>query len=246
MATAESRGAFAAEILPPCQRWTRGSEACRSVPGSGQGSAAAHVACDTGEAFFRELAVVRFELDAEVAAFEECCCDESAAGPCKGIENHVAGAGESFNERGQDPDGLFGGMTCGQRCQIYALKKRGFSNSQIAGDLGVHRCTIGRELTRNSGRRGYRCKQAEEKCQVRRHATEGKHRKLTPAIRLIGKKLTTLQLSPEQIAGWLTDRGGMTVSHESIYQHIWRDKHSGGALWKNLRRKQQGRYRQSG
>ena len=33
MATAENRGAFAAEILPPCQRWTRGSYACRSFPG---------------------------------------------------------------------------------------------------------------------------------------------------------------------------------------------------------------------
>ena len=37
----------------------------------GQGSAAAHVARDTGKAFFRELAVLRFELDAEVAAVQE-------------------------------------------------------------------------------------------------------------------------------------------------------------------------------
>ena len=66
---------------------------------SGQGSAAAHVARDTGEAFFCELAVVRFELDAEVTAIEESGRDESAAGTCKGVEDEVAGAGESFNER---------------------------------------------------------------------------------------------------------------------------------------------------
>src|SRR5665213_2109626 len=106
-------------------------------------------------------------------------------------------------------------LTYGQRCQIYALKKRGFSGRQVAADLGVSHTTVGRELNRNGGRRGYRCKQAEEKSQSRRHATAGKQRKLTPAlIRLIGKKLVTLQLSPEQIAGWLADRDGPTVSHE--------------------------------
>lgn len=140
----------------------------------------------------------------------------------------------------------YGQLTYGQRCQIYALKKRGFSNRQIGLDLGVSHTTIGRELRRNSGRRGYRCKQAEQKCQARRHAAEGKHRKLTPALaRLIGNKLTTLQLSPEQIAGWLADQGGMTVSHETIYQHIWRDKRAGGGLWKNLRRKTR-RYQKRG
>lgn len=129
-------------------------------------------------------------------------------------------------------------LTYGQRCQIYALKRRGFSNRQIGADLGVSHTTVGRELSRNSGLRGYRCKQAEEKCQARRHATFGKYRKMTPAlIRLIGKSLVRLQLSPEQIAGWLSDRGGVTLSHETIYRYIWRDKHSGGTLWTNLRRK---------
>ena len=137
-------------------------------------------------------------------------------------------------------------LTYGQRCQIYALKKRGFSNRQIGEDLIMSHTTVGRELHRNSGQRGYRCKQAEEKCQNRRHAAEGKHRKLTPAlIRLIGDKLTALQLSPEQIAGWLADLGGVTVSHETIYQHIWRDKRAGGDLWKNLRRKTR-RYQKRG
>lgn len=144
------------------------------------------------------------------------------------------------------PNQGYGQLTYGQRCQIYALKKRGFSNRRIGLDMGVSHTTVGRELSRNSGRRGYRCKQAEDKCQARRHATTGKHRKMTPALkRLIGKKLTTLQLSPEQIAGWLADQDGVTLSHESIYQHIWQDKRAGGALWKNLRRKTR-RYQKRG
>jgi IS30 family transposase len=137
-------------------------------------------------------------------------------------------------------------LTYGQRCQIYALKKRGFSNRQIGEDLGVSHTTVGREMRRNSGRRGYRCNQAEGKCQTRRHDTEGKHRKLTPSlIRLIEEKLRDLQLSPEQIAGWLANRGGVTVSPESIYRRIWRDKRAGGDLWKNLRRKTR-RYQKRG
>jgi len=116
----------------------------------------------------------------------------------------------------------------------------------IGLDLGVSHTTVGRELKRNSGGRGYRYKQAEEKSQARRHATAGKHRKMTPAlIRLIETKLATLQLSPEQIAGFLSARGGVTISHESIYRHIWSDKRAGGDLWKNLRRRSR-RYQKRG
>lgn len=136
-------------------------------------------------------------------------------------------------------------LTYGQRCQIYALKKRGLSNRQIAADLDVSHTTVGRELGRNSGRRGYRCKQAEEKSQSRRHATAGKHRKMMPVlVRRIEEKIAR-QWSPEQISGWLAIQGDIAVSHESIYQHIWRDKRGGGALWKNLRRKAR-RYQKRG
>lgn len=54
-------------------------------------------------------------------------------------------------------------LTYEQRCQIYALKGRGDSVTEIARALGVSHSTISRELKRNSGRRGYRYKQAQEK-----------------------------------------------------------------------------------
>jgi len=41
------------------------------------------------------------------------------------------------------------------------LKKAGFSNVRIAKELKRDRTTIGRELERNKGQKGYRPKQAE-------------------------------------------------------------------------------------
>ena len=40
-------------------------------------------------------------------------------------------------------------LTYSDRCQIYALLKRGISRADIARDIGVHRSTISRELRRN-------------------------------------------------------------------------------------------------
>ena len=41
--------------------------------------------------------------------------------------------------------------------------------------------------------------------------------------------------SPEQIAGHLEKEGTANISHETIYQHIWQDKRTGGALHEHLR-----------
>ena len=47
------------------------------------------------------------------------------------------------------------------RCQIYALSKRGSSQESIAEVLGVSQSAVSREIYRNRGERGYRFKQAE-------------------------------------------------------------------------------------
>jgi IS30 family transposase len=41
--------------------------------------------------------------------------------------------------------------------------------------------------------------------------------------------------SPEQFSGWLKKNTDAEVSHEWIYQHIYKDKRSGGSLYKHLR-----------
>ncbi|TAA73958.1 MAG: Helix-turn-helix domain-containing protein, partial [Candidatus Electronema aureum] len=53
-------------------------------------------------------------------------------------------------------------LTEAERNQIYALKQAGHQKSAIALQLGRHRSTIGRELQRNCGERGYRPKQAQQ------------------------------------------------------------------------------------
>lgn len=130
-------------------------------------------------------------------------------------------------------------LTYEQRCQIQTLKTRGDSNRQIARQLGVDSRTIDREVARNSGKKGYRFKQAEAKSQERRHRKPGANVKMTPElIAVIEEKVTQFQWSPEQIAGWLKrEHGRQMISHERIYQHIWADKKAGGTLYTHLRRK---------
>lgn len=137
-------------------------------------------------------------------------------------------------------------LTYEQRCQISALKTSGQRPAAIAAQLGVHRSTICRELKRNTGLRGYRYKQAHEKCLQRRKRRDGEPRKMThELVALIEEKLTQYQWSPEQISGWLKQENDIWISHESLYRHIWRDKAQGGRLFEHLRRRAK-RYQKRG
>ena len=59
-------------------------------------------------------------------------------------------------------------LTSEQRYQISALKRMGHSQTEIAQELEVHKSSISREVSRNTGERGYRPKQAHEKACERR------------------------------------------------------------------------------
>ena len=126
-------------------------------------------------------------------------------------------------------------LTYSDRCQIYALKQRGLSQSCIADALGVHRSTISRELRRNSGFRGYLFNQAQGLHDRRHEYVRSLPRKMTTRmIRLIESKLQ-LQWSPQQISGWLRRHYPRSISHERIYKYIWADKRKGGTLYRHLR-----------
>ena len=136
-------------------------------------------------------------------------------------------------------------LTQEQRYQIYALKKIGHNQTEIGSCLGVNKSTINRELSRNSGRRGYRPKQAQEKRDERLKG-KGKLRISAETWKLIEEKLC-LDWSPEQISGWFKAEGLSQVSPEYIYQHVYADKQAGGKLFKHLRcqktrRKRGGKY----
>ncbi|MCK4945024.1 MAG: IS30 family transposase [Alphaproteobacteria bacterium] len=129
-------------------------------------------------------------------------------------------------------------LTRDQRCQIYALYKRGFTQVAIASDLGVSQGTISRELARNNGLRGYRFGQAHRFAVHRCSARKGVARVMTPClIARVESFLTARQWSPEQICGALFHEDGTKVSHESIYRHIWVDKRAGGKLYLHLRQR---------
>jgi transposase, IS30 family len=120
------------------------------------------------------------------------------------------------------------------RYQIEILKKAGKNQKDIAALVNVSPSTICRELRRNTGKRGYRPKQAQAKAENRRKLT-AKPLKMTPeTIALIDAKIV-IDWSPDQISGWLEEGKGLFISHERIYQHIWADKLAGGALYKHLR-----------
>jgi transposase, IS30 family len=129
-------------------------------------------------------------------------------------------------------------LTHDLRCQIYALKRSGLSQNKIAEQLGVDQSTISKELRRNAGRRGYRYKQAHEKAMQRRHDASSVASKMTPDfIPFVELLIRKNKMSPEQISGRLRKSHGISISHESIYRHVWRDKKEGGDLYENLRQR---------
>lgn len=125
-------------------------------------------------------------------------------------------------------------LTSEQRYQISGLKKAGLNQSQIADEVGVHKSTISREFRGNKGRRGWHPKQAQELRDERRKNYANAQRlsllEWTEVERLIRQ-----DMSPEQVSQRLTLEGGLQISHESIYLHIYADKRCGGDLWRHLR-----------
>jgi IS30 family transposase len=125
-------------------------------------------------------------------------------------------------------------LTSEQRYQISALKRIGHSRTEIANQVEVHKSTIGRELRRNTGERGYRPKQADEKACERRANAAHKKRISAEIWEMVEEKLHQ-DWSPEQVSGWLEKRQEIRISHEWIYQHILADQRTGGDLYTHLR-----------
>lgn len=134
--------------------------------------------------------------------------------------------------------GTYQQLTYDQRCQIAALKKRKCTQSEIADIIEVSQSTVSRELSRNTGDRGYRHKQAHRKAVLRREAAVKPTRMTSEMIASIELKLR-IEWSPEQISGWLLTDQDRLISHESIYLYVWANKQAGGDLYTHLR--QQGK-----
>jgi IS30 family transposase len=125
-------------------------------------------------------------------------------------------------------------LTQDERYQIAILTKAGHDQSDIARVMNRHKSSIGREMKRNRGERGYRPKQAHEFSQARMRACENGPRVTADTWAMVDAKLGETW-SPEQVSGYLKVNGQTTVSHESIYQRIYADKRAGGTLHCTLR-----------
>lgn len=125
-------------------------------------------------------------------------------------------------------------LTSGERYQIKAYLKIGLTLKAIAAHLGRNASTISREIKRNTGLKGYRPKQANQKALSRRHNAL-KAVKLTPSIRAKIEQLIRQDLSPEQVCHYLKKQGFIKLHHETIYRMVLADKKQKGSLYQHLR-----------
>lgn len=126
-------------------------------------------------------------------------------------------------------------LTPGERYELSALRKQGLKPAAIARALGRHRTTIWREIKRNSNRDGaYRPSTADQMTRGRRSRSRRNQRFTAADWRLVDPWIRE-DFSPEQISGWLLRRRELSISHETIYRHIWADWKRGGTLRRHLR-----------
>ena len=125
-------------------------------------------------------------------------------------------------------------LTLEERHYAELQLKQGKSQNQVAKDLGRSQSTLSRELSRNTGQRGYRHKQAHEKAQ-QRHKNKPKATKLKGDIKQRIEDDIKKDYSPEQVVGRLEYDGIVKLHHETVYQFILADKQDGGTLYKHLR-----------
>lgn len=130
-------------------------------------------------------------------------------------------------------------LTYEERIILITLKQQGLSIRAIAHQLDRHFSTLYRELSRNRCNgidTAYRAFKANRRAVARRRRSRRNSHYGEEDFKLI-KCLIKKKLSPEQIVGYMHKRGLFKhrMSHETIYQYIWRDKRKGGVLWTNLR-----------
>lgn len=136
-----------------------------------------------------------------------------------------------------------------ERYQIGAMSRMKISVRGIARQLGRSPSTISREIRRNAyptdGR--YKPKHACQMARGRRRRARRGTRYTMREWQII-RELLRKKLSPMQVSGVLKRLAFISISHETIYQHVWDDRRTGGDLHTHLRqaskkrRKRYGRY----
>jgi IS30 family transposase len=126
------------------------------------------------------------------------------------------------------------------------MLKKGCTLKEIADLIGKDKSVISREINRNKDLRSgeYRHDLAQKKY-IGRLVGKPKAILFTPEVVDYVNEYLEEDYSPEQIVGIARKDGKACVSHERIYQHVWKDKKQGGNLYLHLRT-QGKRYRDRG
>ncbi len=132
-------------------------------------------------------------------------------------------------------------VTGEERRLIHNWRQEGKGVREIAGLLGRAPSTVSREVSRNTGGRGYRPKQAQERAEAR--ALRPGPRRFTEEVRLDAEEKLRKGWTPEIICGRAELEGRPHVCKETVYKHVYADARAGGDLWKCLPRAKRRRKR---
>jgi len=135
---------------------------------------------------------------------------------------------------------MFQQFTESDRAILSQLSELKLSKKEIAQRLGKHRCSVYRELKRNSGPLGYIAIEAQQRANVRRRLPRRVAKMNDPCIRqYVGERLRQ-RWSPDQIAGRsqreFPRHGSRSVSRQTVYNWIDRQRHDDRRQWRQYLR----------
>lgn len=127
-------------------------------------------------------------------------------------------------------------LTHGERYAMANMLHQGYSYRAIGLVLGRSTSTISRERRRNATAHdgNYRAEKAQQYAMARRRRTRKGSQFSREQWRAV-ERLLRRKWSPQQIVGRRRVGGERTMSKETIYRHVRRDRRGGGELWRQLR-----------
>lgn len=133
-----------------------------------------------------------------------------------------------------------------ERYLIHEHLRQGHNLSEIARMLRRHRSTISREIRRNyHADRGYYDYIAQERSSGRRSRSRKKPQFSSGEWSMVCEFIE-MDWSPEQVSLVFDENELLSISHETIYRYIWRDKAEGGQLYRHLRQSCKQRRKRNG
>lgn len=133
-------------------------------------------------------------------------------------------------------------FTHNDRIMLSALRKKGFTQFEIARELGFNQSSISNELKRNSYKKNdYHAGRATRKYHERKRKANQPRKRIENNLEIKNYLEIHIKLywSPEQIAGRIRKDHNIIICHETIYKYIYNKKPE----WKKYLRQKKGKYR---